>query len=160
MKKVVCVLLLVLSCQMVCAQSAKILFREFKGKPKVEYLHCGKMFLTLLRPFIGKDDPEVRRMMHCVKSVKMMNMEDCDAALKAEFMAAVRRLNTHDYLEVVGENDGDERSRVMIKMKKNVIREILLFDAGKEDCSFLLIRGKVSPEDLAGLIKEGKKKKN
>ena len=45
---------------------------------------------------------------------------------------------------------------MLIKQKKNAIRELLVVSADESDCSFVQLKGKIKPNDISTLVKNVK----
>ena len=57
-------------------------------------------------------------------------------------------------------HDEGEKVRVLMKAKKETIRELLFVCTGKEDCTLVQINGKFTKEDIDKLVNQETKKKH
>ena len=159
MKHIIISLTLMVACVSALAQTPSDLFTQFKGKNNAEYVHLGRLLVSILRPFAchNADDLEARTAMRCVRSLKILDLEDCEPEVKKQFAEAVNALRINGYHEVACSNSDGERTKVLIRQKGNTIRELLLLCAGDEDCSLVQIKCKVSPDALMTIVDVVKK---
>ena len=57
-------------------------------------------------------------------------------------------------------NDEGEKVRVLMKTKKETIRELLFVCTGKEDCTLVQINGKFTKDDIDKLVNQETGKKH
>ena len=57
-------------------------------------------------------------------------------------------------------NDEGEKVRVLMKTKKEAIRELLFVCTGKEDCTLVQINGKFTKDDIDKLVNQETGKKH
>ena len=80
--------------------------------------------------FAGHDeDAEIIRK---IKSIKVLDLESCTASVKERFNKKVNKLNLKGYDELMRVNDEGEKVRVLMKTKKEAIRELLLYAPEKK----------------------------
>lgn len=65
-----------------------------------------------------------------------------------------------DGLGFLASDDEGEKVRVLMKTKKETIRELLFVCTGKEDCTLVQINGKFTKEDIDKLVNQETKKKH
>lgn len=87
-------------------------------------------------------------------------MESCTQSVKERFSKKVKRLSLKGYDELMRVNDEGEKVRVLMKAKKETIRELLFVCTGKEDCTLVQINGKFTKEDIDKLVNQETKKKH
>ena len=68
-----------------------------------------------------------------------------------------KNLKTNGYEELVRSNEKGGRALILMRQKKNVIRELLILSAGDDDCSMVQFKGKIKPDDVEKLMKDNKK---
>ena len=114
--------------------------------------------MSLGKMFAGHDeDAEIIRK---IKSIKVLDLESCTASVKERFSKKVNRLSLKGYDELMRVNDEGEKVRVLMKTKKETIRELLFVCTGKEDCTLVQINGKFTTEDIDKLVNQETKKKH
>ena len=140
MKKFVFTLLLVFVCHLGYAQGINGLFNEFGSEKNADCVKVPSFMMSLGKMFAGHDeDAEIIRK---IKSIKVLDLESCTASVKERFNKKVNKLNLKGYDELMRVNDEGEKVRVLMKTKKETIRELLFVCTGKEDCTLVQINGK------------------
>lgn len=157
MKKLVLSLLLIVASASAQAQTPGDLFRYFKGAKDAEYVHLGKLAFALMRPFVkGEEDAGTRMAMRSIRSLKALDLDDCTDEVKHKFAQMAKNLKTSGYEELVRSNEGGERALILMRQKKNVIRELLILSFGDGNCSMVQFKGKIKPDDVEKLMKDNK----
>lgn len=72
----------------------------------------------------------------------------------------MNKLNLKGYDELMRVNDEGEKVRVLMKTKKEAIRELLFVCTGKEDCTLVQINGKFTKDDINKLVNQETGKKH
>lgn len=158
MKKFVFTLLLVFVCHLGYAQSINGLFNEFGSEKNADCVKVSSFMMSLGKMFAGHDeDAEIIRK---IKSIKVLDLESCTQSVKERFSKKVNRLSLKGYDELMRVNDEGEKVRVLMKAKKETIRELLFVCTGKEDCTLVQINGKFTKEDIDKLVNQETKKKH
>ena len=128
MKKFVFTLLLVFVCHLGYAQGINGLFNEFGSEKNADCVKVSSFMMSLGKMFAGHDeDAEIIRK---IKSIKVLDLESCTASVKERFNKKVNKV------------------RVLMKTKKETIRELLFVCTGKEDCTLVQINGKFTKDDI------------
>ena len=157
MKKLFISLIIMLVSASVSAQTPDALFAQYKGKKNAEYVHMGRLLFKLLRPIAKNDnDPSARVFMRSIRSIRALDLEDCSKDVKHQFMESAKRLSTKGYEQIVSSNVDGERSLVLVRHKKNAIRELLVLSADGDDCQLVQLKGKMKPNALDDIIKNVK----
>lgn len=158
MKKFVFTLLLVFVCHLGYAQSINGLFNEFGSEKNADCVKVSSFMMSLGKMFAGHDeDAEIIRK---IKSIKVLDLESCTASVKERFSKKVNRLSLKGYDELMRVNDEGEKVRVLMKTKKETIRELLFVCTGKEDCTLVQINGKFTKEDIDKLVNQEKQRRS
>ena len=158
MKKYIFTLLLLFVCHLGYAQSMDSLFYEFGNERNADYVKVSSFMMKLGRMFSGND--EDTRFMRKIKSMKVLDLEECAPSVKERFNQKMNKMKPNDYEELMRVNDEGEKVRVLMKMKKETIRELLFVCTGKEDCTLVQINGKFTKEDIDQLVNQETGKKH
>ena len=157
MKQLFISLLIIFASASATAQTPGDLFAQYKGKKNAEYVHLGRLLFKLLRPIAkNENDPTARPVMRSIRSMRALNLEDCSQKVKEQFLESAKRLSTKGYEQIVSSNVDGERTLVLVKLKKNAIRELLVLNADDEDCQLVQLKGKMKHVDLDDIIKNVK----
>lgn len=133
------------------------LFRDFKYCKKAEYVHVPKLLLKVVSALVKDDDPEVKKVLKVISSVRTLDLEACSPDVKQQFLQRVKKLKTNGYEEIVRQKTSDEHTLVMVKTKKDYIRQLVVVSCDGEDCALVQIKGKIRPEDVEEIIENKKK---
>lgn len=152
MKKYILAFALLFACHVSFAQSVESLFDEFGKEPNAECVNISPFMMAIGKMFMGNDsDAKLARKF---KSLRVLDLEDCPARVKERFGKRVDASNLKGYESLMQVNDDGDKVHLLIKSKKDKIRELLIVCTGNGDCTLVQMKGKVSKEDIARLLAE------
>lgn len=159
MKKSILTLLFIMTASLAMAQktTASQLFKTYKGKAGVEYVHIPKMLIKLgyAAAKNNAEDKEERQMAEIMKridSINVLSLEDCSAASKQSFEKDAEKLKIDGYESLIKANDEGEKVNILLRQKGDIIHEMLILAIDNDDCALVQINGKIRPEDIQQLI--------
>lgn len=158
MKKYFIILALLLTFQTGSAQNIQTLFNEFKDEAKAEFTNVTPLIMSFAKLFMNDLDEE-EQIVRQVKSVKVLELENCSEKVKERFNKRMHKLKLKNYETLLRSNDGDSRTQVLVKIDKDIIREVLVIESGCEDCTLIQMKGKIHKKDIETLINGDKAKK-
>ena len=158
MKKYVFTLLLLFVCHLGYAQSIDGLFNEFGSERNADCVNVSPFLMSIGKMFAGHQ--EVSEIVGKIKSMRVLDLEECSENVKERFNKKASKLNLNGYDELMRVNDEGEKVRVLMKIKKEVIRELLFVCTGKEDCTLVQINGKFTKDDIDKLVNQETGKKH
>ncbi|WP_455672777.1 DUF4252 domain-containing protein [Phocaeicola sp.] len=158
MKKIIFTLLLLVVCHIGYGQSISALFNEFGNEPNADCVTISPFLMSIGKMFSANH--EGSEIVGNIKSMKVIDLEDCPAEVQERFIKKVNKLDLDGYETLMRMNDEGDKVRVMMKMKKEVIRELLLVCTGNGDCTLVQINGKFTKDDIDKLINRETGKKN
>lgn len=85
-----------------------------------------------------------------ITSVDIYNLEDCSDAVKEKFTKKVKQIDDPDFEAFLTENDEDDYVRILMRIEKKKVRELVIFCAG-DDCAIVRIVGKIDQKSLQKL---------
>lgn len=150
MKKYLFILLL-LAAPSVWAGNVNELFREFRGEHKAEYVSIPPFVMKLGMMFADKDDEEAR-LASQISSIKVLDLEECSPAVKERFRKRIGRLDSDQYETLMHVNDAGDKVQILMKQKKDIIKELLIVCGGTDDCALILLKGNFSMDDIDALV--------
>ena len=133
--------------QMSYGQSIEQLFNSFKNKEGANTVHVGGFTMKLAGLFTETLG---------VQSVDVLELEACSAATKQDFKQAIAHFNDPSFETIISNNESGERTKVLFKIEKERIREILVYTTGN-DCNLVRIKGNINPADIEKIVEENKK---
>lgn len=158
MKKYIFTLLMLIACQLSYGQSIDSLFDEFGSAQNADCVNVSPFLMSIGKMFAGNDkDAEI---IGKVKSMRVLDLEECSESIKTRFSKKANKLSLDGYEELMRVNDSGEKVRVLMKEKKDVIRELLFVITGNDDCTLVQINGKFTKDDIDKLVNQETGKKN
>lgn len=149
MKAYILTLLLLCMSSLSSAQSDD-LFREFKKEPCAEYVVIPS-YVTAIGKLFMNNDPEAR-MAKKVKSIRVLDMEQCPAEVRRRFDRRVKGLQRKGYEPMVRVNEDGERVHILARIKNDHVRELLIACSEAGECTLVQIKGKFTRKDMERLI--------
>lgn len=156
-KYIVTLLLFSFSCTCF-AQDVDELFDKFRKETNAEYFNVSPFLMKFGRVFAGKG--EHTKIIKKVRSARMIDLEDCNANVKEHFIQKAGSYIPSGYEELMRMNDDGDKIRILMKMKKEKVRELLLIFYGEDDCMMMQVKGKLKKEDIDKLVNNDIRKKH
>ena len=156
MKKIIATLALIIACQATFAQNIDTLFSQFKDKEGADYMNIPTLMLKFMRTFTKSNNDKSYRFIKGIKSVKVLDMEDCTQEVKAEFLQKVQKLNLNGYETLVQTKEDGEEVQLIAKMDEENINDLIILITGKDECGLTLMKGKIKKEDINVMMNDEK----
>ena len=128
MKKYIAILILILSCQAGYSQSMDKLFNDFANQKNATRVTIG--------PFLMKISSLFTETMG-VKSIEVLSFEECGSTVKNDLRTAIKKLKDPNYETMVNSNEGGSRTKVMVRIDKDIIRELVILTTDGGDDAVL-----------------------
>lgn len=157
MKKYLIAIALMIIYQTTFAQSTKDIFEEFGKEWNAESVTISPFLMSLGRLFMDSDTPEITK---SIRSMKVLDLEDCSDKVKERFNRKINNLQSEGYETMIQTIDNGEKVRILTRLEKDVIRELLIVCTGNDDCALIQLNGKIKKENIAQLVNEETKKRN
>ena len=158
MKKYLVAIALMIACQTTFAQSTKDLFEEFGKEWNAESVSISPFLMTIGHLFMDSDTPDIAK---SIRSMKVLDLEDCSSKVKTRFNEKVNNLQLEGYETMIQTIENGEKVRILTRMENDAIRELLIVCTGNDDCALIQLNRKIKKEDIAELVnEETKKRKN
>lgn len=123
------------------------LFRQFGKNEEATSIHLGKVtmaFASLFAPTMG------------VNNIDVIDLEECPAGTSQKLHEAISSLDDPEFVTMVSSNEDEERTKVLVKMEKDYIKELVVLTSGNGDNTLVRLKGKIRPEDIQEVIEEHK----
>ena len=156
MKKIIATLALIIACQATFAQNIDTLFSQFKDKEGADYMNIPTLMLKFMRTFTKSNNDKSYRFIKGVKSVKVLDMEDCTQEVKAEFLQEAKKLKLSGYETLLKTKEDGEEVQLIAKMDEENINDLIILITGKDDCGLTLMKGKIKKEDINVMMNDEK----
>ena len=156
MKKIIATLALIIACQGTFAQNIDTLFSQFKDKEGADYMNIPTLMLKFMRTFTKSNNDKSYHFIKGIKSVKVLDMEDCTQEVKAEFLQEAKKLKLNGYETLVQTKENGEEVQIIAKIDRENINDLIILITGKEDCGLTLMKGKIKKEDINVIMTDDK----
>ena len=156
MKKIIATLALIIACQATFAQNIDTLFSQFKDKEGADYMNIPTLMLKFMRTFTKSNNDKSYRFIKGIKSVKVLDMEDCTQEVKAEFLQEIQKLHLNGYETLLQTKEDGEEVQLIAKMDEENINDLIILITGKDECGLTLMKGKIKKEDINVMMNDEK----
>jgi hypothetical protein len=156
MKKTILTLALGIICQSTFAINIDNLFAQFKDKEGADYMNIPSLVLKFMRTFTKSNNDKSYHFLKGIKSIKVLDMEECPSEVKADFLKEAKKLNLNGYETLVQTKDKGEEVKLVAKMDEEAISELIILISGKDDCGLTLLKGKIKKEDINVMMTDDK----
>lgn len=145
MKRLIAILAIVLISQAGYGQQGMDqLFNAFREESDVTSVKIGKITMKLANLFTETMG---------VDGIEVLDFSDCAQNVKDRLSSALKNLDDPDYETMVSSNENHSRTKVLIKIKEDMIREMVVFTTG-HDNALIRIKGNIKPSDIDRVINE------
>ncbi|MDH6534758.1 DUF4252 domain-containing protein [Parabacteroides sp. 52] len=148
MKKYMIMLAWMIICQVGYGQkTVDDLFKEFKKMDNVTHINMGTFTMKLAGFFTETMG---------VDGIEVYTLDDCSTQVKEKVTKWVGQLKDSKYETMVTTNEKGSKTRVLVKIKEEIIREMVVITTG-EEVALIRIKGKIKPSDIEQVVnKHGK----
>ncbi|MBC8603555.1 DUF4252 domain-containing protein [Parabacteroides acidifaciens] len=147
MKKYIAILILILFCQAGYSQSMDKLFNDFAKQDNVTRVTVG--------PFLMKISSMFTETMG-VSSIEVLSFDECGSTVKENLRTAIKQLKDPNFETMVTSNEGGSRTKVMVRIDKEMIRELVILTTDGGDDALIRIKGKIKPSDIERVVNDHK----
>lgn len=156
MKKYLVAIALMIACQSTFAQSTTAIFEEFGKEWNAESVSISPFLMTIGRLFMDDDTPDIAK---SIRSMKVLDLEDCSSKVKERFNEKVNNLQLEGYETMIQTIENGEKVRILTRIENNAVRELLIVCTGNDDCALIQLNGKIKKEDIAEIVNEETRKR-
>ena len=130
MKKIIATLALIIARQGTFAQNIDTLFSQFKDKEGADYMNIPTLMLKFMRTFTKSNNDKSYHFIKGIKSVKVLDMEDCTQEVKAEFLQEAKKLKLNGYETLVQTKENGEEVQIIAKIDRENINDLIILITG------------------------------
>lgn len=143
MKKYIIILMLTVICQAGYSQkNVEAMFKEFAQAKDVENVNIGKITMKLASIFTDTMG---------VDGIEVFAFDNCTSETLAKLKKTEKILKEAKYETMVSSNEDGSRVRVMTKIEKDMIRELVVISLGDSN-ALVRIKGKIKPSDIERVV--------
>lgn len=144
MKRYFVILTLILICQAGNSQTMNQLFNEFSNIEQINHVKIGNITMKLASVFTETMG---------VDGIEVLEFGDCGNDIKERFAKAIKELNDPDFETMVTSNEKDSRTKVLVRIEKEMIREMVVLTTGNSN-ALVRIKGKIKPSDIEKVMND------
>lgn len=146
MKKCITLWILLIACQAGYSQKYNVdqLFKEFANIENSDNVNLGLITMAFAGMFTETMG---------VNGLEVYTLDKCSHDVKEKLKDAIRNLKDSRYETVVTSNENGGRTKVLMKMKDDVILELIVLTTGKTN-ALVRIKGKMNRSDIEQLTKK------
>jgi hypothetical protein len=142
-KKIIGIAMIVLICQAGYGQkNVNQLFNEFSAHADANKVSIGGFMMKIAGMF--EDTMGVEK-------IDILNFDNHDNQAKERFSEAIKNLKDPSFEIIINANENGERVKVMLRIKDEVIRELVVLTSGN-DPTMIRIKGKIKKSDIEKII--------
>ncbi len=90
-----------------------------------------------------------------VEGIEILSLNDCSNSVKENFQSALKEFKDSGYETMVTSNENNHRVRVLVKMKEEIIQELVVFTTGSKN-ALIRIKGQIKASDIDALVNRHK----
>ena len=135
------------------AQTVNGLFNRYEDEPGAECKNLGPLLMGLVKTFAA-DKSEEGRVIKSIKSIKVLDLEECAPEVRQEFAQKTRNLKPWGMELLVQVKDEDDNVCIWGKMKRNTVRQLLIVT----DDKMVRIKGKFDLDKIANMLNSTQQK--
>jgi hypothetical protein len=142
-KKIIGIAMIALFCQAGYGQkSVNQVFNEFSDCATANKVSIGGFMMKIAGMF--EDTMGVEK-------IDILNFDNTDNHTKERFSEAIRSLKDPSFETMINSNENGERVKVMVRIKDEVIRELVVLTSGN-DPAMVRIKGKIKKSDIEKIV--------
>lgn len=122
------------------------IFNTFRGENNVTSVSVGELTMKLASLFTETMG---------VDAIEVLEFDDCSGDVKDRLAKAISNIKDPDYETMVTTNEDDSRTKILVKIKNEMIRELVVCTSGSDN-ALIRIKGKIKPEDIEKVVNEHK----
>lgn len=135
------------------AQTVNGLFNRYEDEPGAECKNLGPLLMGLVKTFAA-DKSEEGRVIKSIKSIKVLDLEECAPEVRQEFAQKTRNLRPWGMELLVQVKDEDDNVSIWGKMRRNTVRQLLIVT----DDKMVRIKGKFDLDNIANMLNTAQQK--
>lgn len=89
-----------------------------------------------------------------VKSIEVLAFDECDRAVRKNLYDAIRNLKDPNFETMVTANEEGSRTKIMVRIDKKMIRELVILNTEKSESTLIRIKGKIKPSHIQRVIND------
>ena len=126
------------------------LFKQLKEIENTEFVNINSFMMSMGRMLASGEE---KNFLENINSMRIIEFSGCSPEAHSQFIELVSSIELRDYEPAQEEVVGNQRTRVFVKLKNDLIRKIIIAQLGTNEHLIMQINGKLTPEDIERLSK-------
>ena len=128
--------------------SADELFDTVKEYEKAEFIEINSFMMGMAKMMAPREEREFLKKIKTMRIVDLKECSDADKTRFGEFMKTVELTSFEQGVNECSDENENEKMRIYIKVKGEIVTEMIAASWGGEECNIMQINGKMSISDL------------
>ncbi|SHF65449.1 protein of unknown function [Bacteroides faecichinchillae] len=146
MKKILVIAIIALIAQLSYGQQkVEQLFNNFRTESDITSVNMDTIAtkLALFKKSMG------------VEGIEILRFNDCEQNVKERLDTAIKNLKDPAYETMIKSNKNNSRTRILVKIEENKIRELVILTTG-DDYALIRLKGNMDPRHMGKFINDHK----
>lgn len=146
MKKILVIAIIALIAQLSYGQQkVEQLFNNFRTESDITSVNMDTITtkLALFKKSMG------------VEGIEILRFNDCEQNVKERLDTAIKNLKDPAYETMIKSNKNNSRTRILVKIEENKIRELVILTTG-DDYALIRLKGNMDPRHMGEFINDHK----
>jgi hypothetical protein len=146
MKTKILILALAAFCSFSSISAGNCIDNLFNTASNAEKVNLNSFVLGLLKPFSSE--------LKGIKSMSIIDAENISSKDYTRFEKIITQCYSDGYETVTSSNEENEIVRILMKIEKEKIREIVIISLEENEISLIRIKGKIDPNQMQNIIED------
>ncbi|MBR6758431.1 MAG: DUF4252 domain-containing protein [Bacteroidaceae bacterium] len=126
------------------------LFKQLKEMEDAEFVSVNSFMMSMGRMMASGEE---KTFLEKISSMRIVELSACSAEHRSEFVDLLSSIELQDYEPAQEEVVGNQRTRVFVKVKDELIRKFIIAQLGEKEFLLMQINGKLTTEDMENLAR-------
>jgi len=151
--KSICIMVLFTLCSTVAFSQKDALgsyFKQYLEDERFTFIEISPRMFQMLGKFDAKDEKEVMELVKSITSFRMITSDKITDGMQM-FQTAMNLIKGKNYTDLVTVQTSDERVRIMIREEGDVIKELFMIVAERNEIVMMSITGNINLDQISRL---------
>jgi len=137
--------------------SVKGLMKTYSKMEGAEYTHLSKMVMAMVKAMAKgeKLDKTERSVVKALRSIRVLNLEECSEQVKQQFREDAKQLNTSMYERLIEHREEGEETTILVRMRGEKVKELVVLTYDWGDCQLVSLKCNARMDDIKQLLESG-----
>lgn len=126
------------------------LFKQLKGIENAEYVNINSFLMSMGRMAASGEE---KKFLENVKSMRIIEFAACTPEARAKYVDIVSSTELKDYMPAQEDMEKKQRTRIYIRVKDEIIKNIIIAQLGTQNYLIMQINGNLTIEDMDNFSK-------